>query len=59
MNAHWCSGDVVGPLLFTRVAHYQGTLAGMNMFEGTPPGALWVVPRVTFTDPEIASIGLT
>jgi dihydrolipoamide dehydrogenase len=56
----YAGGDVSGPLLFTHVAHYQGTLAGMNMFSKEPRQAHYrVVPRVTFTDPEIASVGLT
>jgi dihydrolipoamide dehydrogenase len=56
----YAGGDVSGPWLFTHVAHYQGTLAGMNMFSGEPRQAHYrVVPRVTFTDPEIASVGLT
>jgi pyruvate/2-oxoglutarate dehydrogenase complex dihydrolipoamide dehydrogenase (E3) component len=56
----YAGGDVSGPLLFTHVAHYQGALAGMNMWSGTPRRADYrVVPRVTFTEPEIASVGLT
>jgi dihydrolipoamide dehydrogenase len=56
----YAGGDVSGPLLFTPVAHYQGTLAGMNMFSKGPRQAHYrIVPRVTFTDPEIASVGLT
>ncbi len=56
----YAGGDVSGPFLFTHFAHYQGTLAGLNMFSGEPQAADYrVVPRVTFTRPEIASVGLT
>lgn len=56
----YAGGDVSGPFQFTHFAHYQGTLAGWNMFSGEPrPADYRVVPHVTFTDPEIASVGLT
>ncbi len=56
----YAAGDVSGPFRYTHFAHYQGTLAGLNLFSGEPRKADYrVVPRVTFTDPEIASVGLT
>jgi len=56
----YAGGDVSGPFQYTHFAQYQGTLAGWNMFSGEPrPADYRVVPRVTFTDPEIASVGLT
>src|SRR5439155_19528787 len=56
----YAGGDVSGPFRYTHFAHYQGILAGLNLFSGEPRKADYrVVPRVTFTDPEIASIGLT
>ena len=56
----YAGGDVTGPFQFTHFAQYQGTLAGLNMFSGEPRQADYrVVPRVTFTEPEIASVGLT
>jgi len=56
----YAGGDVSGPFQFTHFAHYQGTLAGWNMFSGEPrPADYRVVPHVTFTDPEIASVGMT
>ena len=56
----YAGGDVSGPFEFTHFAKYQGTLAGFNMFSDEPrPADYRVVPRVTFTDPEIASVGLT
>ena len=56
----YAGGDVSGPMLYTHFAHYQGALAGRNIFADEPRRADYrVVPRVTFTDPEIASVGMT
>ncbi len=56
----FAAGDVCGPLLYTHFAHYQGRVAAANMFATTPVRADYrVVPRVTFTEPPIASVGLT
>ncbi len=57
----WAAGDVVGKMLFTHVASYEGYVAGTNAAGETPPlhEDLRVVPRVTFAEPEIASVGLT
>src|SRR6185295_11610799 len=52
----YAGGDVCGPLLYTHFAHYQGRVAASNMFATTPLQADYrVVPRVTFTEPPIAS----
>jgi pyruvate/2-oxoglutarate dehydrogenase complex dihydrolipoamide dehydrogenase (E3) component len=56
----WAAGDVVGGPLFTHVASEMGQIAARNaMKRGTERMDLRVVPRVTFTDPEVASVGLT
>jgi len=56
----WAAGDVIGGALFTHVASELGTIAADNALHGTGRVAdLRVVPRVTFTDPEVASVGLT
>jgi pyruvate/2-oxoglutarate dehydrogenase complex dihydrolipoamide dehydrogenase (E3) component len=56
----WACGDVTGEPLFTHVAAAQGKIAAQNAL--LPVGKKWdarVVPWTTFTDPEIARVGLT
>jgi pyruvate/2-oxoglutarate dehydrogenase complex dihydrolipoamide dehydrogenase (E3) component len=56
----WAAGDVVGGPLFTHVASEMGRVAGRNALRGTAERVdLRIVPRVTFTDPEVASVGVT
>jgi pyruvate/2-oxoglutarate dehydrogenase complex dihydrolipoamide dehydrogenase (E3) component len=56
----WAAGDVIGGALFTHVASELGPLAAANALLGADRTVnLRVVPRVTFTDPEVASVGLT
>lgn len=59
-------GDVTGGYLFTHVANHEGAVAGHNAaLVSLGKRAGWretderVVPRVTFVDPEIASVGMT
>jgi pyruvate/2-oxoglutarate dehydrogenase complex dihydrolipoamide dehydrogenase (E3) component len=55
----WVAGDATGELLFTHVGSYEADLVALDIL-GTPrPRDYRVVPRVTFTDPEVASVGLT
>lgn len=52
-------GDVTGRARFTNAAAYDAALAVRDMFlpgRGTPPA---LVPWCTFTDPEVAHVGLT
>ncbi|QIY99185.1 mercury(II) reductase [Streptomyces sp. S1D4-11] len=56
----WAAGDVTGGPQFVYVAAAQGTLAAENALNGaarTPDYA--ALPRVTFTSPAIAAVGLT
>lgn len=56
----WACGDVTGKFLFTHVAEAQGKIAAQNAL--LPLKKKWderVVPWTTFTDPEIARVGLT
>jgi len=56
----WACGDITGEYLFTHVAEYQGKLAAQNALLPVKAKADYrVVPWVTFTDPEIAHLGLT
>jgi pyruvate/2-oxoglutarate dehydrogenase complex dihydrolipoamide dehydrogenase (E3) component len=53
------AGDAAGGLQFTHVADYEGGIAA-RAATGRPDTAdLRVVPKVTFTDPEAAAVGLT
>ncbi len=53
-------GDVTGAMAFTHVAAYHGRVAAVNALFGMRRGVDYTaVPRVTFTDPEVAAIGLT
>lgn len=56
----WAVGDVTGHGEFTHVAYYQAQIAAADI-AGTEhePADYTAVPRVTFTDPEVASVGLT
>lgn len=55
----WAVGDVTGEMLFTHVAKYQGRIAASNIL-GKPAKADYrSIPRVIFSDPEIAAVGLT
>jgi len=60
-NIYAC-GDVAGPYQFTHMASYQAWFASLNAMLG----GLWrsqtnyrVVPWATFTDPEVARVGLS
>lgn len=57
----WAVGDVTGVQLFTHVADYQARIAEHNALSGMPSrrADYRVVPWVTFTDPELARVGLT
>jgi pyruvate/2-oxoglutarate dehydrogenase complex dihydrolipoamide dehydrogenase (E3) component len=56
----WAIGDVTGKGAFTHVAMYQAAIAVADILGQDGPWAEYrAVPRVTFTDPEIGSVGLT
>ena len=54
----WAIGDVTGIWPLTHVGKYQGDVAAANIL-GDPQEANYeAVPRVTFTDPQAASVGV-
>jgi pyruvate/2-oxoglutarate dehydrogenase complex dihydrolipoamide dehydrogenase (E3) component len=56
----WSVGDVTGVAGFTHVAVYQGRIAAADILGEEHEAADYTaVPRVTFTDPEVASVGLS
>ena len=56
----WAVGDVTGKGAFTHVAMYQAGIAVADIL-GQPvtPADYRALPRVTFTDPEVGSVGLS
>jgi pyruvate/2-oxoglutarate dehydrogenase complex dihydrolipoamide dehydrogenase (E3) component len=54
----WAVGDVTGLGAFTHLAVHQGRVAAADILGEPTPVEHAVVPRVTFTDPEIGSVGL-
>lgn len=56
----YAAGDVVGDLQFTHVAGYHGMLAMANgLFHARQKVERDWIPWATFTDPEVAHVGLT
>ncbi|POP51172.1 pyridine nucleotide-disulfide oxidoreductase [Zhongshania marina] len=56
------AGDVAGPYQFTHVAAHQAWYAAVNgLFGGFKKFKVdySIIPRVTYVDPEVASVGLT
>ena len=60
-QAHiWAAGDAAGNWQFTHTAAYEGDLVGRNIcLEHDEKVNYDVVPRVTFCEPEVASVGIT
>jgi pyruvate/2-oxoglutarate dehydrogenase complex dihydrolipoamide dehydrogenase (E3) component len=53
-------GDVAGGLQFTHVANYHASIVIRNaLFRLSPRASAAAIPRVTYTDPELAQVGLT
>lgn len=56
----WACGDCIGGPRFTHVAEYQARLVIRNAFFPFPARVDYrAVPWVTYTDPELAHVGLT
>ncbi len=57
----YCSGDVAGPYQFTHTAAHQSWYAAVNALFGrlkTFSADYSVIPWATYTDPEVARVGL-
>ena len=55
----WAGGDVTGIGAFTHLSWYHGQLIGRQLLGEAAVADHRAIPRVTFTDPEIASVGLS
>lgn len=55
----WAAGDVTGAPFFTHVSGMHGSIAASNAVLGLRRTVDPVVPRVTYTSPEVASVGVS
>lgn len=56
----WAAGDVAGGPQFTHAAEYMARVVVQNALTPIPARVDYrLIPRVTFTDPEVAAVGLT
>ncbi len=56
----WALGDITGKGAYTHISMYQAGIVVRDILDAGGPWADYrAVPRVTFTDPEVASVGLS
>ena len=55
----WAIGDATGVALFTHVGKYQARVAAAVMLGKDARADYRALPRVTFTDPQVAGAGMT
>ncbi len=55
----WAVGDVTGVMAFTHVAQYQGRVVTDNILGRERRANYRGIPRVAFSDPEVAAVGVT
>jgi pyruvate/2-oxoglutarate dehydrogenase complex dihydrolipoamide dehydrogenase (E3) component len=53
----WAIGDVTGVAAFTHVGKYQARVAAADMAGEDSHADYAAIPRVTFTDPQVAAVG--
>ena len=55
----WAIGDVTGVMPLTHVGMYQGRIVARDIAGEQPRADYAAIPRVVFSDPEVAAVGLT
>ena len=55
----WAIGDVTGVALFTHVGKYQARVAAADIAGGDARADYRAIPAGIFTDPEVATVGVT
>jgi pyruvate/2-oxoglutarate dehydrogenase complex dihydrolipoamide dehydrogenase (E3) component len=56
----WAIGDITGKGAYTHISMYQSAIAVRDILgQDGPEAAYHAVPHVTFTDPEVGSVGMT
>lgn len=55
----WAAGDATGELLFTHVGGYEAELVVKDILGHPESRDYRVIPKVTYCDPEVASVGMT
>lgn len=54
----WAVGDCTGVMMFTHVGKYQGRVAAADILGRTARADYRAVPRVVFTEPQLAAVGV-
>ena len=55
----WAVGDITGVFPLTHVGKYQGDVMAANVLGTRREANYEAVPRVTYTDPQVAAVGVT